>query len=179
MKDCALNGNGIKSQISIMELNIAKVISLLEGTSINLSDNEKIKSSFGQGIGLSAKERKQVELRAMEIVRHHYSEKGWQLIDTSLSQPYDYLASKGSIKRFIEVKGTTGDGKAILLTHGEVKNVNNNSDSSVLVVVSNITLNKSGEHVVAEGGTITTHRDPWTIEEAHLTATHFRYKISP
>jgi len=178
-KACALIRNGTKSQNSIIELDLAKVRSLLDGRNFTLFDQQEVKPSSGQGIGLTAKERKQVELRAMEVVHDFYSKNGWVLIDTSLSQPYDYLATKGNDKRFIEVKGTTGDGRAILLTYGEVNNVNNYSNSSILVIVSNILLEWSGEHIVAKGGIITTHRDPWIIDPKHLTATQFQYEILP
>jgi hypothetical protein len=115
----------------------------------------------------------------MDVVKEFYSKNGWILIDTSLYRPYDYLATKDGESRFIEVKGTTGDGKAVILTHGEVNSVNNPANSSVLVIVSKIFLERSGEIVIGKGGTITTHRDPWNIEEKHLTATQFRYEIFP
>ena len=58
----------------------------------------------------------------------------------SSSQPFDLLATKGTEKRFIEVKGTTGEGLSVILTHGEVNHVRNNVSFLALVAISGIAL---------------------------------------
>ncbi len=49
---------------------------------------------------------------------------------------------------------------------------------SALVVVSRIILTYSEGSWVASGGMITTHADPWFIDEAKLEATEYRYSIT-
>ena len=83
----------------------------------------------------------------MNVARKLYESKGWQVIDKSNSHPFDLLATKESEKRFIEVKGTTGDGCSIILTHGEVEHVRNNRRDSALVIVSGILIsNENGSY---------------------------------
>ena len=131
----------------------------------------------GQGFGLSQEERKAVELHAMRIARHLYEEAGWEVVDKSSSHPFDLLATRNGDERFIEVKGTTGGGTNIILTHGEVNHVLHHKRSSALVIVSTIVLDRSGEELVASGGVVTTHMDPWVIDERALEATEYRYTI--
>lgn len=126
---------------------------------------------------MSQAERRAVELRAMQVARALYEGAGWDVIDKSSSQPFDLLATKGECKRFIEVKGTTGEGLSVILTHGEVNHVRSNGKSSALVIVSGIVLEQSNGKWYAYGGTVTTHEDSWTLVEANLSATQYRYEI--
>ena len=176
VKSCALKGDGLKSQNSIMELALKKVTNLL---SIDLKDIEnKEKPSSGQGINLSYKERRVIELRAMSIAHDLYTKDGWTLVDTSNSRPYDFRANKGKEIRFIEVKGTTGDGASVILTHGEVNHVSKNPTASALVVVSKIDLDRSDKDPIVSGGEVSLHMDPWFIDDNLLTPTQFRYQTT-
>ena len=113
----------------------------------------------------------------MQVARALYEGAGWDVIDKSSSQPFDLLATKGDSKRFIEVKGTTGEGLSIVLTHGEVNHVRSNGMNSALVIVSAIVLENSNGNWKAHGGTVTTHEDPWALVEANLSATQYRYEV--
>lgn len=177
VKSCALNGDGLKSQISIMELDLRRIMTLLSIDLSDFKDNEK-QLSFGQGINLTYKERKAIEIRAMDVVNDLYTRDGWTLLDTSNSRPYDFKGKKGKEIRFIEVKGTTGDGASVILTHGEVNHVSKNPKTSALVVVSKINLDRSNENPIASGGEISTHMDPWFIDNDQLTSTQFKYLLN-
>ena len=122
-------------------------------------------------------ERKAVELYAMQVARKFYEDDGWKVVDKSNSQPFDFLASKGRQQRFIEVKGSTGDGNSVILTNGEVEHVKCHSKESVLMVVAKIQLEGDGHNWAASGGFISTHHDPWLINESKLNPTQFRYEI--
>jgi hypothetical protein len=150
---------------------------LLEGIEISPSPRETKPASSGQGFGLSLEERKVVEMFAMRLARKLYEDNGWTVIDTTSSHPFDLLASRDSQRRFVEVKGTTGEGHAIILTHGEVAHAQHYSSESALVVVANISLVQVGNEWIASGGTISTHNDPWVIEESRLQPTRFRYGV--
>ncbi|WP_027467513.1 DUF3883 domain-containing protein [Deefgea rivuli] len=176
VKSCAAIGEGHTSQLSMMKLDFRKIRTLLESTDIQLPTRT---NKAGQGLGLSAPERKAVELHAMAAARKLYEEAGWNVVDTSSSQPFDLLAERNADKRFIEVKGTTGGGASVILTSGEVSHAKENYKESALVVVSGINLTKLGNDWIASGGDISTHLDPWSPEENRLKATQYRYCVGP
>lgn len=177
VKMCAEGGDGSSSQLSMLRLDPVKIRTLFEAIDPSPSSRSSAAGNGGQGFGLSQAERRAVELRAMQVVRELYEGNGWDVIDKSQSQPFDLFATKGSSKRFIEVKGTTGEGLSIILTHGEVSHVRSNGASSALVIVSGIVLEKSDGKLQAKGGIVTTHEDPWTLIETRLSASQFRYEI--
>ena len=177
VKRCASKGDGSKSQLSILRLDPAKIKAVFEGLGTRLTLSQSGEEKAGQGFGLSYPERREVELRAMHVVRIFYEEQGWQVVDKSASQPFDFLATKGSEKRFVEVKGTVGEGASVVLTQGEVEHAKKHPGRSALVIVSRITLVYSGGAVSADGGTISTHFDPWTIFDSDLKPTEYRYRI--
>lgn len=177
VKLCAENGDGLSSQLSMLRLDPSKVQTLFEGIDPSPSSRSPATATGGQGFGLSQAERCAVELRAMLVARAFYEEAGWLVIDKSSSQPFDLLATKGTDKRFIEVKGTTGEGLSVILTHGEVSHIRCNAINSALVIVSSIVLEKTDGRWDAQGGTITTHTDPLSLVEANLSPTQYRYEI--
>lgn len=177
VKSCAAKGNGRSSQLSILELDPFKIQSLLEGINASPSSRTKTNGQGGQGFGLSQAERKSVELRAMKIAIELYQSQGWDVIDMSKSRPYDLLAKRKGEQRFIEVKGTVGEGQTIVLTQGEVAHARLHANESALVVVSRIALSECEGSDRASGGEITTHADPWNIDATLLEATEYRYTV--
>ena len=173
---CAETDKGSSSQLSMLRLDPVKLASLFEG--IDPSPSPRSKVTGGQGFGLSQAERRAVEIRAMQVAKELYERNGWKVIDMSLTNPFDLRAEKDGAKRFIEVKGTTGQGLSIVLTHGEVKQTRCNVESSALVIVSGIDLELRDGEWRAEGGIVSTHKDPWTLVEANLSATEYRYKVT-
>lgn len=177
VKRCANQGDGIASQLSILELDPAKIQTLIEALAPSLSSRTEAPRKIGQGFGLSQVERKQVELRAMRVARELYERQGWTLVDTSSSYPFDLYATRQGEQRFIEVKGTTGEGLSIMLTNGEVRHVKQHKRFCALVIVSGIELNECDGSWIALGGHVTTHEDPWLLDESGLEATEYRYSI--
>ncbi len=76
------------------------------------------------------------------------------------------------------MKGTIGDGFSIILTQGEVKHVSCNPGKSALVVVSSINLALIDGVVKADGGIVSTHKDPWVIVNKKLNPTQYRYELN-
>ena len=177
VKLCAVAGNGEASQLSMLNLDAIKIHTLLEGVAPSQSSRSPAPGTEGQGFGLSQAERKAVELHAMRIARELYERKGWKVVDKSNSHPFDLLATKETQKRFVEVKGTTGEGRSIILTHGEVRHVEYNKKTSALVIVSGIVLSNENGSWFASGGKVSTHQDPWVIEDTGLKATQYRYEV--
>jgi len=177
VKMCAEGRDGLSSQLSMLRLNPAKVQTLFEGVNLSPSPLSQTIDGSGQGFGLSHAERRAVKYRAMQVARRIYEAEGWKIVDVSSSQPFDFLATKGDDRKFIEVKGTTGAGRSVILTHGEVNHIRSNAKHSALIVVSGIVLERVRGGWEATGGTVTTHEDPWALLEANLCATQYRYNV--
>lgn len=177
VKMCAACTDGSSSQLSILRLDPVKIRTLFEGIDTTGSTRKSLLLVGGQGFGLSRPERRAVELWAMKVARALYEGAGWEVVDTSSSHPYDLFATKQGQTRFIEVKGSTGNGRSIILTHGEVSHIRENSRNSALVVVSGIVLGRSNGTVEASGGEVTNHSDPWILESGNLHPTQYRYEL--
>ena len=117
-----------------------------------------------QGYGLNAKERRAVEIRAMEVVRKYLEGLGYTLKDESSTQSYDYLASKGDLVTMVEVKGTTSpNADAVLMTANEVRLHLDGSERTALAIVSGISFVSRGDMPVCAGGKLE-YRDPSAID---------------
>jgi hypothetical protein len=127
-----------------------------------------------QGFGLTAKERKAVELRAMEVAGDWLKGQGYTIKDTSANKPYDFEAKRGEKKLFVEVKGTTSEAAdSIAMTHPEVDLHRSQKGSTALMLVCDIRLQKNRGKPKATGGKL----EPlisWDIDEWTLKATAFR-----
>jgi hypothetical protein len=134
----------------------------------------------GQGRRATAAERRAIELRAMDVSRAALEAEGWVVNDVSAVASYDFecikTASGGQLH--VEVKGTTGDGSAVLLTPGEVRHAREDATPKALHVVHGIALAvdpESGEHE-ASGGELEIV-DPWSIDDhGELLPTGYEYR---
>ena len=110
----------------------------------------------GQGFGASAIDKKAIELCAMSQAEVWLKAEGFiNIKDCSAKEPYDFIALRDSKVWKVEVKGTTADrGDSILMTSNEVELHRSERGSTVIVIVSGISLDRSGEAPVASGGTI-------------------------
>ncbi len=121
-----------------------------------------------QGYGLSAPERKAVELRAMDVAREYLQSLGYKTRDTSASNPFDFLAEKDGEKIKVEVKGTTSSlVDSIMMTSNEVALHRNEAGTTALAIVSGIQFKVRGTNAVCDGGTLE-YVYPWDIEEWSL-----------
>lgn len=127
-----------------------------------------------QGYGLSAPERRAVELQAMQIATRHLEDQGFAVYDRSASNPFDLEAVKNGVEIKVEVKGTTSEfADAILMTRNEVNLHRAEKGATCLIVVSSIRLKKSGDKPTAEGGNIEVLMS-WDVDEWQLEPTVFR-----
>jgi hypothetical protein len=175
VKAMAVSGGGIKSQLSMIELDLTAAKNLIGSSSNAYATSSR--SQGGQGFGLSADERKAVELHAMRAARAHYERLGWTVTDTSASAPYDYRAVRDKEIRYIEVKGTTGTADTVILTSNEVEHAQRNFPNCALLVISEIQITKSEGQATAGAGRLAVILDPWKIDESSLVATQFRYTL--
>ena len=131
-----------------------------------------------QGRMMDSKAKIAVELRAMKLAEDHYSSLGWNVEDTSKYQSFDLKLTRSADEYMhVEVKGTTGAGIGVNLTHGEVKNVLSGAPTSLFVVRNiKVTYNADGSRD-ASGGDIQII-EPWVLEESRLVPTEYRYSVS-
>ena len=146
--------------------------------------DDVVRIAQGRAAHLTVAERKEVELRAMAVAQAWYERKGFEIEDVHEYAPWDLTARKsGQAAVRIEVKGTTGDGGAVVVTNGEREHAAGYHPSA-LVIVSRIKLrdhdhagsSTSGRAPSATGGRITTHLDPWDVNQGVWSATVWRYE---
>lgn len=133
--------------------------------------------SRGQGFRQSQPEREAIDKWAMQQAEKFLRRKEWSVKDVSRTCSYDLRCKRGRGRLHVEVKGTTSDGRAVVLTPNEVRHARDVFPDVALLVVHGIRLGKgrAGEPV-ASGGTVDLTM-PWEID-AHgtLTATGYSYE---
>lgn len=129
----------------------------------------------GQGRGLTAAERKLVELEAMKHAREWLAAHSFKAEDTSLTKPYDFFATKSGVEFVVEVKGSTGGLGDIILTKNEVAAHQFWYPNNILIVVYGMSLSETRSSV--SGGTV--HAiESWKINDADLVPLSFSYRVA-
>ena len=127
-----------------------------------------------QGYGLTAAERRAVELRAMTLAEKWLRDQGYKPKDTSANRPYDFEATRDGQIMFVEVKGTTSESAdAIAMTHGEVALHHEEKGRTALILVTGIRLDNNSSGPVAAAGKLEA-LVAWDIESWELKPTAFR-----
>ena len=129
----------------------------------------------GRGFGLTARERKCVEERAMKVATAYLRGRGYRVEDVSARNPFDLRAMRGRRELKIEVKGTPGLGAEILLTKNEVELHRLCHPANMLIVVHSISLQRNKSIPSATGGQIR-KKSPWKIDDANLAPIAFSYR---
>jgi hypothetical protein len=130
----------------------------------------------GQGLRLSHADRIAIEAHSVALACDHLRKEGYTVRDVGAVESYDIDATRSGEHLYVEVKGTTSSGEEVILTKNEVELINTKHPDTMLIVVSNIQLDRTGTPPRASGGTLqVTH--PWMIEQGRLTPISYRYKI--
>lgn len=137
----------------------------------------KASQAGGQGFGLSAEERRTVELHAMSVATAHLVKLGFQTKDVSDRESYDILAT-GSDKQdiYVEVKGTTSGLGQVVLTTAEVALNRRHYPNTALIVVYGIELERTAKPIRASAGTLKLF-SPWLVDDCALTPMSYRYVV--
>lgn len=130
----------------------------------------------GQGFTLSAVERRAIELRAMSVATARLQQLGFRVEDVSRMGSFDLLATRGDETIRVEVKGTTGNLGAILLTANEVQLHLDTYPSNALMVVHGIELMERDGSLLAVGGTLQSWM-PWPLDIDLLKGITFKYQL--
>lgn len=130
----------------------------------------------GQGINLSAPERKAIELRAMDLTRQWLEREGFVVKDVSANSPFDFEALREKKVMKVEVKGTTADFcHSVMMTKNEVSLHRAEKGATALILVAGIKLDKQQNPPRATEG----HAEVmlgWDIEDWDLEPIAFQLK---
>lgn len=129
----------------------------------------------GQGWGLDQAARTAVELRAMKVAEEWLCAEGFDFRDVSSTDSCDFRAVRDGEDWVIEVKGTTGGPKSILVTRNEVALHRLSYPKNALLVVHGIKLEKAGTS--ATGGNLLALA-PWLLDEKRLDPTCYEYRLN-
>lgn len=129
-----------------------------------------------QGIGgfqPDSKVRCAIELHAMSRAVAYFESDGWFVEDTHVGNPFDLRISRDGESFRVEVKGTTGEGREVVLTRGEVESAERSP--SALFILRRVKVSSDGEAVTASGGEVVLHM-PWKLHQGSLTAVSYFYR---
>ena len=139
-------------------------------------ENTKTLDPSHQGFGLTAAEKKTVEMYAVKLAIEHLSMLGYtEIEDVGDTESFDLRAFSPERQIAVEVKGSTGAANIVLLTRNEVRFQKEAYPLNGLFVVSNIQLNR-GNEMSAQGGEIQ-FVSPWLIDESSLKAVSYEYHV--
>ena len=164
--------------LKLGNLEIPDIQNFNEEIPISIEEAKKNKKpkKGGQGFGLSPKEKKAVELHAMDKVEKIWKKNGWKVEDVSMIKGgCDFKFSKDNEVVYCEVKGTTTAGESIILTSREVEKMKERYPNSALYVVYGIRLDKSKDPPVATFGSVK-KKYPWEIKDNKLKAKDYYYE---
>jgi hypothetical protein len=129
-----------------------------------------------QGIGLTAAERRAIELRAMLLATQFLESEGFTCHDKSAVESFDILAQRNGRTLKIEVKGTTSDlCDSVLMTRNEVELHRVEKGRTGLLIVSQIQLDRSGAVPNASGGVVEAMLH-WDIDQWMLESIAFQVR---
>lgn len=126
----------------------------------------------GQGRMSDTELRRAIEDLAQERLMARYRALGWTVEDTRIGHPYDARATRGSDVQYLEAKGTTSAGSAVVVTHGEVAWARAHPDQCVIGIVSEVRITPQG--TVDEGSGILRVYD-WNPDAGVLTPVEYRW----
>lgn len=126
------------------------------------------------GFRPNAQQRKAIEERGMLVAREALVDWGWNRVtDTSAKMPYDFHCQAGEHELYVEVKATSSDGAAVILTRNEVAHVRANFPDTALAVVSQVQP-PTGDEDEATGGVLS-FVHPWQVSDSDLSVISFVY----
>lgn len=127
-----------------------------------------------QGFLQDAAARQAIELHAVDLAIKHYRTLGAESIDV-LGKPYDLRVQLDGLERHVEVKGSSAEVDAVLLTRNEVRHAREFAPVDLFLVES-IHYERIDGEVSTSGGKVTYWSD-WTPADEDLEAQEYRYRL--
>ena len=138
-------------------------------------DTSSISSTI-KGLGLSAAERKIIEMHAVTLAKEHFKMMGYSKIeDVGNFESFDLKVQNETETLYVEVKGTTTKGDSIVLTRNEVDLHLRVFPNNALFLVTQIQINQ-GDDLKVSGGVVKV-LSPWKIIEDNLSVIAFNYRL--
>ncbi len=128
----------------------------------------------GQGFA-SYRDAMAIELYAMGKAKKYMKKQGYRVKDVSATESYDLLCERYYEQKFVEVKGTRGQGDKIILTANEVKFVQNHKNQMILYILHSIKYDAKSHHV--QDG-IERIIDAWDIHDKKLMPIAYYYVLT-
>lgn len=126
------------------------------------------------GFRQSKEERDLIERHAEDMAVARYEAEGWDV--TRRGRPYDLELRRDEERMTVEVKGTSSEGAAVVLTRNEVEHHAEAYPQNALVIVRNIELDRSTSPPSVSGGEFYERR-PWEIDADALTVISYTYEV--
>ena len=122
------------SRLTLAALNRMREVAATLREPVDLNSRE-------QGAGFGYRQlNKTVEKAAIDAVRKHYEEHGWQVLSRERERiGYDLKCTKGRLEEHVEVKGISGSLEAFMITAGEVSRSQQDLSFVLYLVTSAIT----------------------------------------
>ncbi|GAB2512549.1 MrcB family domain-containing protein [Nocardia heshunensis] len=139
-------------------------------------NTRKRKSSGGQGFQLDQAEKEAIEQHAVSLATEYFVTLGYKVEYTGNKESYDLVATKGTEKLSVEVKGTVSPGEQVIVTYREVEHHLAHYPDNALVVVHSIDLDRTQTPPMAKGGVRVVHH-PWKLDVAALTPISYKYTV--
>jgi hypothetical protein len=111
----------------------------------------------------------------VQVTRDHFHALGFETEDVGSIASYDVQATKDEQTIKVEVKGTTSDGAAVLLTANEVELHRSEHPNNAFAVVRRIALDRSMDESTATGGELELEM-PWKVDPDRLEPIAYRYR---
>jgi hypothetical protein len=147
---------------------------MLKILGLDAFESSQIVSS--QGFGLTAAEKKIVELHAVKAAIAHLSTLGFtEIEDVGSVSSFDLLARGPGKQLSVEVKGSTGPANTVILTRNEVTYQREIYPLNGLFILSNIQLDRKLTPSASGGDVL--FISPWLITESNLKPISFEYNI--
>lgn len=127
-----------------------------------------------QGFLQDAAVRQAIELRAVDLAIEHYRALRAESIEI-LGKPYDLRVKLDGVERHVEVKGSSAEVDAVLLTRNEVRHAREFAPVD-LILVESIRYDRIDGEVSTSGGKVTFWSD-WTPADEDLEAQEYRYRL--
>jgi len=105
---------------------------------------------LGQGFDITPVLRKKIEDYSVGKAKRYFEKQGFKVKDVGNIRPYDLECERRNRKLAVEVKGTTTEGKTILLTKNEVENAEKRP--TALFVLHSIRVTKKRRECNVSGG---------------------------
>ena len=156
------------------DLDLQRVATENAAASIEVSS-----TTGGQGFASSQEHRDTVERHSMEVATRFFEKAGFSVTDVSSNHPYDLIARRLDETVFVEVKGTSTDGRKVILTRNEVAHARRDGIVTVLFILHGIRIVRDSAGELRAVGGEESVLWPWDIgQQGELRPIAYHYTLS-